>query len=174
MSQAESSLPKVSLKPLAAESLTKILAWRNDQRIFRWCRQCEPISESAHRAWFESIHSAGDIKMFGIHSGESELIGVCGLTSIDWINRRAEFSLYISPEHHGKGCGESALRRLLRVGFSVFNLNCIWGESFEGNPAVETFKRVGFHFEGKRRSFYFREGKYIDANLWSILRGEYV
>ena len=109
--------------------------------------------------------------MYAIH--DTKLIGVCGLTSIDWVNRRAEFSLYIGPEHGKKGYGESALRKLLRIGFDVLNLNCIWGESFHGNPAIEMFKRIGFKYEGDRREFYFRNGSYINASLWSLLKNDY-
>lgn len=111
--------------------------------------------------------------MYGVHA-DNLLVGVCGLTSIDWINRRAEFSLYLGPEHQGQGLGEAALRALCAHGFNVLNLNCIWGEAFDGNPAIKMFERVGFKEEGRRRQFYYREGKYIDAVLFSLLRSEYV
>jgi len=110
--------------------------------------------------------------MYGIRDGNN-LVGVCGLTSIDWVNRRAEFSLYIASEYQGNGYGEAALRLLVEHGFNVLNLNSIWGEAFDGNPAINMFKKVGFIEEGRRRQFYFREGKYIDAILFSLMRSEY-
>jgi hypothetical protein len=81
--------------------------------------------------------------------------------------------LYIGPEHQGQGLGEAALQALCDHGFNVLNLNSIWGEAFDGNPAIKMFERVGFKPEGRRRQFYFREGRYIDAILFSLLRDEY-
>lgn len=101
------------------------------------------------------------------------LYGVAGLTSIDWVNRRAEFSLYINPDCQSKGFGEAALRHLLKHGFEVLNLNLIWGESFDGNPAMRLFSRVGMRPMGVRRQFYFRDGKYLDAYLWDITKAEF-
>lgn len=109
--------------------------------------------------------------MYAIDDIDHRLVGVCGLTSIDWINRRAEFSLYIGPEHHGCGLGEAALRALVRHGFERLNLHSIWGEAFDTNPAMKMFERVGFKHEGVRKHFYFRSGRYVDAHLFSILKG---
>jgi UDP-4-amino-4,6-dideoxy-N-acetyl-beta-L-altrosamine N-acetyltransferase len=169
LSQAESS--SLKLTSINAQDEIPTFRWRNNPEIFKWCRQREPISEREHLAWFESQAKDPNTKMYGIVVGE--LVGVCGLTSIDWINRRAEFSLYVGPEHQGKGYGERALRKLLGVAFNVHNLHLVWGESFEGNPAAKMFERVGFKLEGIRNEFYFRDGKYIDAHLWGITSDEF-
>jgi RimJ/RimL family protein N-acetyltransferase len=147
-------------------------AWRNEPAIYKWCRQYEPLEANHHYKWLDSLSSKTDIKMYSIRSPE-ESIGVCGLTSLDLINRRAEFSLYIAPEYHRKGHGEAALKTLCAHGFLVLGLHHIFGETFDGNPAAKSFERVGFVKEGTRRGFYFREGKFIDAHLYSILSEEF-
>jgi ribosomal-protein-alanine N-acetyltransferase len=110
--------------------------------------------------------------MYGIWPFDNHLelacLGVCGLTSMDLINRRAEFSLYIGPEFQGQGFGKNALKTLLAHGFRNYGLNRIWGESFEGNPAIAMFESLGFEPEGIRKEFYFKGGKFIDAYLFSI------
>lgn len=103
-----------------------------------------------------------------------ELVGVCGLTDICPVNQRAEFSLYIFPEHHQQGYGSEALSCLLTHGFKNLNLNRIWGETFDQNPGAKVFERLGFRHEGKREEFYFREGRFIDAHLYSIGRKEWL
>ena len=100
-------------------------------------------------------------------------VGVCGLTDIDWINRRAEFSLYVAPEQHRKGLGHRALNLLFAEGFGTLNLNLIWGETFKGNPAAIMFLKAGMKKEGTRREFYYRNGIYTDAILYSIRRDEF-
>lgn len=164
--------PQISLSPISHSLLPKMLAWRNDERIYKWCRQFEPTTEDSHYAWFDRIKSDPKIKMYAAFE-DTTCVGICGLTDIDYINRRAEFSLYIGPEYFGHGLGELSLRTLINHAFNVLNLNCIWGETFDGNQALKTFKKLGFKEEGRRRSFYYRDGKYIDAILVSILKDEF-
>jgi ribosomal-protein-alanine N-acetyltransferase len=100
-------------------------------------------------------------------------VGVCGLTDIDLVNRRAEFSLYIAPHMHRQGLGTVALKLLLGRGFDDLGLNVIWGETFKGNPALDMFRRVGMDIEGWRRDFYYKEGEFLDAALVSITREDW-
>lgn len=104
---------------------------------------------------------------------EESPVGVCGLTDIDLVSRRAEFSLYIAPELHGQKLGRHALNLLLATGFDDLGINVIWGESFDGNPAKHLFRKLGMTSEGIRRQFYFKEGRFIDAELFSITAAEW-
>lgn len=148
------------------------ILWRNDERIRKWCRQYTLISPRGHSKWLDKIESDPTIKMFGIRNSERP-VGVCGLTSIDKQNQNAEFSLYIAPEYQRKGYGKEALELLLNHGFGDMNLNRIWGESFEGNPAMEMFTQVGLNIEGCHRAAYFRSGKFVNSYVFSILRDEF-
>ncbi len=171
------SLSSLDLWPVKREHLRLLRKWRNLPAIYRWCRQFEPITEEQHEAWFQSLHNNPSTKMYVVMrpnaDGTGQPIGVCGLTSIDYINRRAEFSLYIAPDFQCAGYGIPALKLLCKRGFETLNLNCIWGEVFSGNPALQRFKTVGFVEEGKRRQFYYRDGKYIDAVMISLLKDEF-
>lgn len=163
------------LRPLDEDNLGHYFSWRNDPRIYKWCRQNEPISWEHHLAWFEKQGKDPTVKMYEIfHKTDSfdGLSGVCGLTSVDFVNRSAEFSLYVCPNLWGQGYGRQALMLLCKKGFNTFGLNHIFGESFEGNPAIKMFESLGFKKEGTRRQFYFRDGKYIDAHIYSLLRSQ--
>ena len=163
---------KIHLKALDTDHLSKALRWRNDYRVWKWCRQNDLISDLDHSQWFRSQNDDPKIKMFAVF-GNDIFVGVCGLTDIDRVNQRAEFSLYIGPEYQGMGYGKLALKTLLMHGFRNLNLNCIWGETFDGNPAANMFESLGFLKEGTRRQFYYRNGKFIDAHLYSILREDF-
>jgi len=155
----------------------RILEWRNNYDIFKWCRQNDFISDASQREWFNKQHNDPTIRMYRIVWSKKEnaewkkfLAGVCGLTSIDWIVRKAEFSLYIGTEFQGQNFGEIALDLLLDHGFHNLNLNLIWGEVIDGNPALKKFLQTGFEYEGKRRNFYYKDGEYLDAHLISFAR----
>jgi RimJ/RimL family protein N-acetyltransferase len=163
----------VVLKALDSKSQDKIRGWRNDYKIWKWCRQHDVISDKTQERWFEFQDKDPQIRMYGVWTNLDILVGVCGLTDHDMHNRRAEFSLYIAPEHQGQNLGRMALKTLMAHGFLNLNLHLIWGEAFSDNPAMKTFDEVGFKRDGIRRDFYFREGKYVDAHLFSITEKEW-
>jgi RimJ/RimL family protein N-acetyltransferase len=147
--------------------------WRNDYSIWKWCRQNDLLSYRSHSNWYEKLVVDPTIKMYSIICYTDNCVGVCGLTDIDRLNQRAEFSLYIGPDYQHKGYAKAALKTLLSHGFMNQNMNVIWGETFEGNHAYDLFLKLGMKHEGTRRQFYFKEGKHIDAHLVSMTRQEY-
>lgn len=167
---------RLDLKPLERQNLTFIRAWRNDYAIWRWTRQNDMLNEVEHANWFENQATDPTMRMYGIEvtrDGHAELVGVCGLTSIDHRNSRAEFSLYVAPRHQHQGYGSKALALLLAHGFANHGLNLIWGETFDGNPAAKVFERLGMTKEGTRREFYWKDGKRVDAHLYSLTRTDW-
>jgi len=154
-----------------------VRGWRNNYDIWRWCRQNDFISDVEQAGWYERQTADPSIRMYKIvliTGSEKTPVGVCGLTSIDWQNRRAEFSLYIDPMKHKQGLGKQALAALLLHGFQNLGLMQIWGECFDGNPALKMFESLGFKKDGVRRQFYFKDGKHHDCQLVSILHSEWL
>jgi len=164
---------KVKLDRIRKNDLPVLRQARNDSRIRDWCRQHDLISDLDQDAWYEKQNSDPTISMYSVSNLDSSLLGVCGLTSIDHIIRRAEFSLYIFPQHHKKGLGEKVLKTLFTHGFNELNLKQIYGETFVGNPALGLFEKLGMKIDGIRRDFYYKDGKYLDCTLISIMRSEW-
>jgi RimJ/RimL family protein N-acetyltransferase len=161
----------VTLAPLLEKQIGQMLVWRNDRRIWKWCRQNSVISEAQHVAWFRGLPTRPDVRMFSVIADNGDFIGVAGLTSIDPINRRAEVSLIIAPLEQRKGTGAAAARTLIDHAFRDLNLNLVWGEAFDGSPANGLFSKLCFNLDGIRREFYYREGEYVDAFLYSLTKG---
>lgn len=159
----------VTLRRIEEDDLGNLFTWRNDPNVFKYTRQNAPLHRSGHRDWFVWQSKDPKTSMFVVCTPDGKSAGVVGLTSIDHLNRHAEFSCYIAPNSQKKGLGKAALKTLFDYGFKVLGLNLIWGETFEGNPAVKTFEAVGMTKHGTRPDFYFRNGKFIDAHLFGIL-----
>ena len=160
------------LRRLKPEDRELTFAWRDNPLLWKWCRQNGPLHWSAHLDWFQRQASDPTLCMFAIID-EAHLVGVCGLTSIDMVNRRAEFSCYIAPEYQGAGLGRLALQQLFSYGFDWLGLETIWGETFLGNPAANLFEGIGMFHEGTRRRHYYREGQWVDALLFAMTLDEY-
>lgn len=156
---------------LTREISEKQYEWRNNPSIHAWTRQNGLLAPTDMEKWKKRIAEDSSILMFGIEAfGEN--VGTCGLTSISQLHGTAEFSLLIGPEHQRKGYGEAALIELLKYAFNNLRLHCIWGETFEGNPAYELFLKLGMKPEGVCRERYFKSGKYVNTIIVSILESE--
>lgn len=170
----------ISLAPLDSTDMHLVRVWRNDHRIWQWLPQNDLISDSEQMRWFDEQSRDHTVKMYKVVIGytndvETKVIpiGVGGFTSIDMMIRRAKFSLFIAPFYQALSVQQKAISCLLIHGFQNLGLHLIWGEVFEGNPALKIFEEIGFRHEGVRRDFYFRDGKYIDAHLISIKDDEW-
>ncbi len=145
--------------------------WRNHKDIWKYCRQNDLISQIDQINWFNRQNDAPDIRMYALRSGKA-LVGMCGLTGIDLINRRAELSLFIGIEHQRSGYAERGLKTLFKHGFQNLGLNIIFAEMIEYNPVLRLLKRLGMKIEGVRREFYLKDGEFHNAALLSIKRDE--
>lgn len=145
---------------------------RNKVEVRNWCRQFTLISYEEQEAWQDRIQDPS-IKMFSVRVSKPDdagtQVGVAGFTSIDRQNRSAEFSLWIDPEQQRKKYGAQALFTLLHHGFMDWGFHRIWGEVFDGNPAMALFEEMGFMHRGKWRESYFRNGKFINSHLIDLL-----
>lgn len=168
----------ILLEPITQYDLLDMFNCRNDERIMKWCRQSEPITWRQHINWWRSlVATKNDMKK--IRTLQEQFVGVCGLTNIvDKPHLHAEFSLYIDPKHHRKGYGRMALIELLKHGFSNANsigipFEVIWGETFEGNPALAMFEQIGMRIEGIRKRFYRKDDKWLDCTIVAITKPEF-
>lgn len=165
------------LRRIEEKDLKKVFDLRNNSKVYKWCRQNAPLHIANHKKWYEWQASDPSVDMFYAYMTNSDheyFVGVCGLTSIDMVNRRAEFSCYIDPEYQNRGYGKRTLITLFKYGFDSLGLNRIWGETFDGNPALGLFEKIGMEREGIRRDFYYRNGRFIDAHLVSIDRNSFI
>ena len=103
------------------------------------------------------------------------LIGHISLHDIDHLHRHAFLGIYIGEaEHRNKGYGAEAIRLVLNYGFKTLNLHNIMLSVHADNAAgIASFKKAGFREAGRRREWFFKNGKYIDVMYMDILSQEF-
>ena len=166
----------VNFRSLEMEDLKQLQSWRNSEFLRKTFREYRLLSMKHQERWFNSLLKTPPSSiMFGVESKEGKLIGVCGLTWINWKDRNAEVSIYIGEKKwQGKGAATDSLKTLLRYGFETLNLHRIYEVIFEYNePSIKLFTRCGFKFEGKHREAHYIDGKYWDEMIYGMLRTEY-
>ena len=166
----------INLRALEVEDLKQLRDWRNADYVRETCREYSLLNMENQKRWFDSLFKKPpDNIMFGIENKKGELIGVCGLTWINWKNRNAEVTIYIGEkEWQGKGAATDSLKTLVKYGFENLNLHRIYAIIFEFNkPSTRLFEKCGFKFEGKHREAHYIKGRYWDELVYGMLKEEY-
>jgi len=97
------------------------------------------------------------------------LIGMCGLEEIEWENHRGEISIIMNPEFRGKGHGEKAVELLLDQGFNHLNLENIWGECYENNPALDFWMKIIEKHSPCKNAIWLACTKYYEGKYWDSI-----
>lgn len=162
----------MTLGPLLREHMPQCFKWRNNPEMFRWFRQPTFVNEIMQDNWFDKQATDPRIQMFAYYE-KNIFVGVSGFTSIDMLNRSAELSFYIGPEYHGYGFSNRGFTELITHGFKNFGFHSLWAECFDENVVNHVLMKLGMKLDGTRRQAYFKDGRFIDAHILTILENEW-
>ena len=127
--------------------------------------------------WFNNFlaNRSNNVRLAICKLNDKKIVGATYLLGIDWINRSAEFSIWIGDDSsQGKGVGEFAAQRMLQHAFSDLNLRRVSLTVISNNErALYLYKKIGFVEEGRLRQAIYKSGKYIDLIQMAILSNEY-
>ena len=163
-----------SLRAIEKKDLKSLMNWRNKPSFRQFFREHREINIYNQNLWFkEYVKKKDTTHMFSIIENKTnELIGACGLCYIDWINKNADFSIYIGKNNiyiDEKFAIDSA-NILLNYGFNVLNLHRIWAEIYEFyKKKIKMFKKLKFQLDGRHKETYFFKNKWHDSLFFGIL-----
>jgi RimJ/RimL family protein N-acetyltransferase len=171
---------RTRLRAIEREDIPRFVEWLNDPEVTAGLLITLPMSTWDETRWFESLaNRAPEERPLALDArlpdGGWTHIGNVGLQQIEWTNRAAEFGIFIGDKAFwNNGYGSEATRLTLKHGFETLNLNRIYLYVFETNPrAIRAYVKCGFVREGTLRQSAYRNGRYIDALLMSMLRSEW-
>lgn len=75
------------------------------------------------------------------------------------------FAIIVDEKHRGKGVGAKLMRELIKLAKERFHLKFLHLEVYQGNPAIELYRRIGFQEYGVHKNFMKDQGRYIDKIL---------
>jgi len=172
----------LGFRPVEREDIEHIRCIRNDPSTWIYLTDVTQINERQQERWFEGLlddHTrlyfsiVEETKDFPI-SVEGDFCGFIRMDQIDMNNRSVRVGLDIVPEKRGKGLGTRAFRALLKFCFDHWNMHRLWLCVLEDNEvALRLYRRIGFHEEGRLRKSVFRDGRWKDYIVMSILKDEY-
>lgn len=178
---------RISLGPVSHQLCMDVLAWRHDPATMKGLRTpfflTEPMQETFYRDVIgnrTSPHqyvslSSQHVDRDGAVS-ERLVVGMGGMTNIAWENRTAEISLILNPRLARRGLGRMCVTALVTWGFSCLNLNNIYGECYECNPALGFWKKIVAETHGystRLPARKFADGEYFGSYYFGWLREEW-
>jgi ribosomal-protein-serine acetyltransferase len=119
----------------------------------------------------ENQKTTGNIT-FGIFL-ENKLIGLINYHYVDKTNKAAPMGYWMDIDHCGKGYITQAALALIEYGFKQLNLNRIEIRCAVENIASNSVaKKLNFKFEGQLRQAEWLYNKYVDHNIYSLLKSD--
>ena len=126
------------------------------------CALCsEPVSARLSRE-----HNDANIVAMGART--------IGFMWIQTDNSAAEVGYSLSRDYWDRGIMTEALKAVIGHGFGSMNLNRIEAQHETTNPASgAVMRKCGMQREGTLRQRLYNKGRYVDVELYAILRKEY-
>jgi ribosomal-protein-serine acetyltransferase len=159
-------------------SIVYALADRERHRLREWL------------PWVDATKSEDDILAFirrtleqfannnGFAAGiwdQGQFVGVVGLHPIEWRNRRVELGYWLGSDFEGRGIITDACRAIVTYLFVELKLNRVEIHcASENAKSIGVARRLGFAHEGVRRQTQLLHGRYVDSEVYVMLRDKHV
>ena len=164
----------VGLRAIEDSDLEKLLSWRNNPEYRRYFREYRELGMENQKKWFETkVLNDEHTRMFSIIDiKDGTLIGACGLCYIDWVNRCADFSIYIGKDdiyiddQYAVDAGDV----MIKYAFNELNLHRLWSEIYSIDEKKKLmFQHLGFVHEATHASTHWTDGKWVDSWYYRLI-----
>lgn len=164
--------------PTAEDADGRWHEWLSDEDTTRWLvLQHWPNSVESQRAFYETSRSSRDRLVLSVIDKESDThIGVCNLSSINWVHRFCDIAVVIGEREYRTGPYVlEAMSLLLRIAFLRLNLRIVKSAFADGNEASKIIHDV-FRFKevGRIEKLFWDRGQYVDNIVATLNRRDWM
>ncbi len=169
---------RIKLRALTYNDIEKTLKWHNQEEVkYFYSGHPFPVNIENEKEWYEKILKSNiPTSVFGVeHIEDKKLIGFTILKKINLINRNAEFGKVLGEKkYQGIGVGTEMTLKTLKFGFHELGLKRIYAYQLHDNfGSIKVNEKCGFIKEGILRSAVFKNNKFIDEQIMSILKEDF-
>lgn len=172
---------RIYLRALEPDDFLISYKWRNDHELIKGYSSIPRfVSSETERKWvLKSIeeHEVGKkIQLAVCTISEEELIGYVSLTQIDRQNRDCVVGLMIGDRNYlKKGLAAEARFLLFKYAFMELDMNRVSSRIHSYNvAAIKSAETFGYQKEGILRKAIYRNGRFHDVYLYSMLKEEFI
>ena len=168
---------RVRLTEVRSSDKPALVEQLNDKEIYdRTLRIPYPYTDTSAEEWLavvaKTTQQQGRPVQWAIRNAEDHLIGACGFNDFQMgKSHRAEIGYWLAKPLWGQGTMTAVVRRACQYAFEEFDLVKIIAHVNATNPAsARVLEKCGFEQEGYLKKHYFKDGLYIDARLYGLLK----
>ena len=171
--------PRLTLRRMTIRDAQDMFEYSKDPEValhVLWDAH-KSISESkAYIRYMLRKYRGGEPASWGIvETATGRLIGTIGYMWYQSDNNAAEVGYSLAHDCWNKGYMTEALKAVLRYSFEDFGLNRVEAIHEITNPASgAVMRKCGMKKEGTLRQKLYNKGRYVDVDLYAMLRREWV
>lgn len=170
---------RVYLRPLETRDAEPLARGRHEETETFFEGGRVPFSAIAFALWIEELHAyqpPEEIQFAICLKEDDRLIGMTGVSNLDWINRTGETEIYLlSTAHRERGYGTEAKHLLLEYCFDRLQLEMVSSFIWEPNQrSVEAVLRQGYRPAGRIESRILQGGRFRDVLVFDLARDEWL
>ena len=170
---------RLRLRRVERDDVRKYHEWVNDPEVTEGLTLFLPMSIEDEERWYQNtLNRDMQERPFSIEVRDGDgwrLIGNCSFFDIEREVRCGEIGIMIGDKSMwNQGLGTEAMTLLLRIGFETLNLNRVFLRVYADNlRAIRSYEKAGFVLEGTLRQAVYKNGRYEDVHIMSVLRSEW-
>lgn len=163
----------VTLKILEERHLEDLRQMRNAADTSMFLTSVLQISEAEQKAWFRGMSLDSSKMYFAVEIKNGDFAGVVRCDEWDKVNRSIRIGVDIAPDHRRQGLATETYRILLPYLFNQLGIHRVWLLVAEFNePAIALYRKLGFREEGSQREALFRDNRFNDYIMMSLLESD--
>lgn len=168
---------QVHLSEFRSSDKHALIEHLNDRDIYdRTLRIPFPYTDAAADEWLALVakitNQQGRQVQFAVRTADESLIGGFGFDGFQiGKSHRAEIGYWLAKPFWGQGIMTAVVQRICQHAFEEFGLVKLTAHVFTFNPAsARVLEKCGFEQEGVLRKHFLKDGQFIDARLFAVLR----
>lgn len=164
---ASKEVGELQFRPLTEDDLAFLLSVRNECHKFLHDERRFTLEEAV--AWFWKNKPEYWLILLG-----GARIGYFRMTDRCDQHRRAVVGADLHKDFRGQGLGHTAWCKFLEFVFTSLDLHKVSLEVLATNErAISLYRKLGFQLDGVKRQDIYRDGRWIDSFIMSVLRSEW-
>jgi RimJ/RimL family protein N-acetyltransferase len=151
----------IKIRVTVPEDVELLKKWLAEPGVLRWFPMFDQREiDDAARIWA----SYGKLGACFTAEWDNEPCGIANLYIQPYkkLSHQCLFAIIVSENFRNKGIGGALLDHIMKVGKEQFHLEYIHLEVYDGNPAINLYRRKGFVEYGVQKHFIKDSGEYIN------------
>lgn len=161
------------MRPFKSSDAMAFVTGLNTKTIARDTTISLPCNIETAKWWIAFITDAASKKPVSeehfVIDIDGVLIGSIGIINIQ--EHKGELGYWLVDKYAGKGIITRAVKQMVNHCFNVLNLNRIFAPVLPHNKAsAKVLEKNGFELEGILRKYFKKDGQYVDALCYSLVK----